>query len=384
MPSVVKQDLDLSRLLLDLKRCAEVINGCTGLLEPEVIATHVTDSLVATFDCTFARVWLIESDRRGLKLVASSGLYTRLDGSFARVPMGHFKIGKIAQNCIPFLSNCLPEEEWVKDREWAIANQIQGFAGLPLIVGDQAIGVLAIFSIRPMNPEFLEVLQMLSLSVAGSLSCALNHQQLIAKYGNQYLSEQPIKLLSEQLSTLLGRQKLSLLGTEQPLAPRVHQLMVDAAHHLADCSCQYGRLVYEDDVVVLEAVLAVKESNTFLQLDPRFKAITTAAQTLGGTLIVQDNENHTVISVQLQLPKQEIVVMATAEDSMEESESPLSEREHEVMELLAHGLRDRDIAEKLYISVRTVKFHAKNVLTKLQVNTRIQAVFEATKRGWLT
>ncbi|MEM9772237.1 MAG: GAF domain-containing protein, partial [Cyanobacteria bacterium P01_D01_bin.73] len=158
---MVKQDLDLSRLLLDLKRCAEVVNGCTGLLEPEVIATHVTDSLVTTFDCTFARIWLIESDRRGLKLVASSGLYTRLDGSFARVPMGHFKIGKIAQNCIPFLSNYLPEEEWVKDREWAIANQIKGFAGLPLIVGDQAIGVLAMFSIRPMNPEFLEVLQML-------------------------------------------------------------------------------------------------------------------------------------------------------------------------------------------------------------------------------
>ncbi|MEM9772899.1 MAG: LuxR C-terminal-related transcriptional regulator, partial [Cyanobacteria bacterium P01_D01_bin.73] len=219
--------------------------------------------------------------------------------------------------------------------------------------------------------------------VASSLSCALNHQQLIAEYDNRYPIEQPTKLLSEQLSTLLGRQKLSLLGTEQPLTPRVNQLLVDAARHLADCSCQYGRLVYEDDVVVLEAVLAVKESNTFLQLDPRFKAIATGAETLGGTLTVQDNENHTVISVQLQLPKQEIAIMATAEDSMQESESPLSEREHEVMELLAHGLRDRDIAEKLYISVRTVKFHAKNVLTKLQVNTRIQAVFEATKKGWL-
>ncbi|MEM1427510.1 MAG: LuxR C-terminal-related transcriptional regulator, partial [Cyanobacteria bacterium P01_H01_bin.130] len=373
---MVTQDLDLSRLLLDLKRCAEVINGCTGWLDPEAIAAHITDSLVATFDCTFARIWLIEPDRQGLKLVASSGLYTRLDGSFARVPMGHFKIGKIAQNCIPFLSNCLPEEDWVKDREWAIANQIQGFAGLPLMVGDQAIGVLAMFSVRPINPEFLEMLQMLSLSVAGALSCALNHQRLISEYSGRQLTAQPTTPLSEQLSTLLGRQKLSLLGTEQPLSPTAHQLVLDAARCLADYACQYGRLVYEDNAVVLEAVLAVQENTDPLQSEPRFEAIARSAQGLGGELTVQDNENHTVSAFRLKLPQQAIApgIDSSAPHLLDISESPLSEREHEVMELLAQGLRDREIAERLYISVRTVKFHAKNILTKLQVNTRIQAV----------
>jgi DNA-binding NarL/FixJ family response regulator len=53
------------------------------------------------------------------------------------------------------------------------------------------------------------------------------------------------------------------------------------------------------------------------------------------------------------------------------------------MRLLAQGHRDRDIAEQLYISERTVKFHAKNMLEKLGVRTRIQAVFEATQKGWL-
>ena len=57
--------------------------------------------------------------------------------------------------------------------------------------------------------------------------------------------------------------------------------------------------------------------------------------------------------------------------------------EQEVMRLLAQGHRDRDIAEQLYISERTVKFHAKNMLEKLGVRTRIQAVFEATQKGWL-
>jgi hypothetical protein len=35
------------------------------------------------------------------------------------------------------LSNNLAEETWVKDRAWAIANQIRGFAGFPLIAGDR-------------------------------------------------------------------------------------------------------------------------------------------------------------------------------------------------------------------------------------------------------
>ena len=63
--------------------------------------------------------------------------------------------------------------------------------------------------------------------------------------------------------------------------------------------------------------------------------------------------------------------------------SKLSEREQEVIELLAQGCRDREVAERLYISERTVKFHVKNILAKLQVRTRVQAVYFATKQGWI-
>ena len=63
--------------------------------------------------------------------------------------------------------------------------------------------------------------------------------------------------------------------------------------------------------------------------------------------------------------------------------SPLSEREQEVIQLLVAGHRDRDIAKQLYISERTVKFHVKNVLTKLHVKTRIQAVYAVAQAGWL-
>ena len=48
----------------------------------------------------------------------------------------------------------------------------------------------------------------------------------------------------------------------------------------------------------------------------------------------------------------------------------LSEREQEVITLLAHGLRDRNIAQKLHISESTVKFHINNSLTKLNAKNQ--------------
>ncbi|MDJ0688161.1 MAG: helix-turn-helix transcriptional regulator [Xenococcaceae cyanobacterium MO_188.B32] len=50
--------------------------------------------------------------------------------------------------------------------------------------------------------------------------------------------------------------------------------------------------------------------------------------------------------------------------------------EQEVIQLLAEGLRDREIAQKLFISDRTVKFHINNVVTKLNAKTRIQAIHQ--------
>jgi DNA-binding NarL/FixJ family response regulator len=60
-----------------------------------------------------------------------------------------------------------------------------------------------------------------------------------------------------------------------------------------------------------------------------------------------------------------------------------SEREREIMALLGQGLRDRDIANRLYISESTVKFHINNSLTKLQAKNRYQAVYQAAIQGWI-
>ena len=62
---------------------------------------------------------------------------------------------------------------------------------------------------------------------------------------------------------------------------------------------------------------------------------------------------------------------------------PLSERELEVLHLIAAGLSNKEIAEKLFISLNTVKTHTKNINSKLDVNSRIKAVAHAKELGLL-
>lgn len=61
----------------------------------------------------------------------------------------------------------------------------------------------------------------------------------------------------------------------------------------------------------------------------------------------------------------------------------LTEREQEVLRLLARGNSNRAIGEKLFISETTAKFHVGNILRKLGVSRRAEAVYEASKLGVL-
>ncbi len=62
----------------------------------------------------------------------------------------------------------------------------------------------------------------------------------------------------------------------------------------------------------------------------------------------------------------------------------LTDREMDVLQLIAQGYSDRDIAEDLTISRATVRYHVTNVLTKLNVENRTRAAFFAIKEGLIS
>jgi LuxR family transcriptional regulator, maltose regulon positive regulatory protein len=61
----------------------------------------------------------------------------------------------------------------------------------------------------------------------------------------------------------------------------------------------------------------------------------------------------------------------------------LSDRETEVLQLIAEGLSNAEIAQRLYLSLNMVKGHIRNIYSKLNVNCRTQAVARARAFGVL-
>jgi len=60
---------------------------------------------------------------------------------------------------------------------------------------------------------------------------------------------------------------------------------------------------------------------------------------------------------------------------------PLTQREMEILQYVTNGLANKEIANRLSISERTVKNHLSNIMEKLHVNSRTQAAVYALRRG---
>jgi len=77
-------------------------------------------------------------------------------------------------------------------------------------------------------------------------------------------------------------------------------------------------------------------------------------------------------------------VPAAGETKERKSSEILSQREMEVIKLASRGMSNQDIANELYLSLRTVQAHLGHIFNKLQVSSRTEAVVHALKEGWIT
>ena len=152
---------------------AEVGVALTQKADLRETLQHCAESMVRHLDAAFARIWTLDRDGNVLELQASAGLYTHLDGPHGRVPVGQFKIGLIAQERRPHLTNAVWDDPRVGDKEWARREGMVAFAGHPLIVEGRLLGVMAMFARQTLTDATLQALA----SVADGIALGIERKQ---------------------------------------------------------------------------------------------------------------------------------------------------------------------------------------------------------------
>ena len=81
--------------------------------------------------------------------------------------------------------------------------------------------------------------------------------------------------------------------------------------------------------------------------------------------------------------RQRIISQSTVTNQISEIIEPLTDREHEILRLIAEGQSNTEISQRLYLALSTVKGHNLRIFAKLQVQNRTEAVARARELGYL-
>ena len=158
--SVYSRDVTVRRRALDMTMRlarhntlrAEIVTALSEEREIPHMLGRVCEALVDQLEAAFARVWTLDDAGTTLLLQASAGMYTHLNGPHKAVPVGKFKIGRIAESKQPHLTNDVPNDPQIGNPQWAKDEKMVAFAGYPLVVDDRVVGVMGMFS-RTVLPE---------------------------------------------------------------------------------------------------------------------------------------------------------------------------------------------------------------------------------------
>jgi PAS domain S-box-containing protein len=144
----------------------EVALALNAVTELQAMLQQCAELVVRHMDVAFTRIWTLNEATQTMELQASAGCYTHLDGPHSRVKVGQYKIGLIAQEKKPHLTNSVQTDARVSDKEWARCEGMVAFAGYPLLLEDRVLGVLALFARRPLDDEILKALGSVADSIA--------------------------------------------------------------------------------------------------------------------------------------------------------------------------------------------------------------------------
>jgi transcriptional regulator with GAF, ATPase, and Fis domain len=187
----------------------------------------ITRRLAEHEDVALARLWLVEpgdrcrtcahagacADRaRCLHLVASAArsragqtvVHADLDGAFARIPLGAFKVGKVAASGAPMIVADAHRDPHIRRPEWVRSEGIASFAGLPLASRGQLLGVLGVFVRAQVTAAAVDVLQILANHAAAAIATARAFSQVENMRRQLLLENQLLRQTAHEEEELVG------------------------------------------------------------------------------------------------------------------------------------------------------------------------------------
>jgi LuxR family maltose regulon positive regulatory protein len=177
-------------------------------------------------------------------------------------------------------------------------------------------------------------------------------------------------------------QALSLLGRLYQTAQAIGKMRSVLETLMLQAMALSAQGHTEQALIKLEQALAVGEPENYVRIfvdeGPPMARLLYEALTRG---IAPDYTRRLLAAFPIAEPEQTDPSKAQAPKS--ELVEPLSERELEVLQLIAEGLTNPEIAARLYVTLNTVKVHTRNIYGKLGVNNRTQAVARARALGIL-
>ncbi len=257
------------------------------------------EAMIGNLNGAFARIWTVDEGKNELVLRASAGIYTHTDGTHARVPIGKFKIGQIAQERRPHLTNDAAGDPRITDQEWVKREGMVAFAGYPLMVDDRLVGVMAMFARTSLTDAVLQAMGTVASVIALGIERKHSEDELRE-------SEAQVRLLLESTSEgIFGMDEKGLCSFCNPACLRIlgyddssdllGQDMHRLIHHTRPDGTPYpveecridralrdGKAVYADDEVFWRA------DGTSFRVEYRTAPVAREGRTIGAVVTFAD------------------------------------------------------------------------------------------------
>jgi signal transduction histidine kinase len=138
------------------------------LFEPELLDVVAT-ALTGNLGFAAAQVWLLEASDGALWRRAGHHITRNAPPVPGRVERGMSEIGQVAELRVPIVTNDPANHRQVGLSPWMAEEGIQAFAGFPLTVGEQLLGVLAVYHRRPLDRNTIELLTLFAQHAATAI-----------------------------------------------------------------------------------------------------------------------------------------------------------------------------------------------------------------------